>query len=663
MANTTTNTSGNKLSGVPTLVKIPPNYPVEPQPGKLSMLLDYNDKEIYHKFSPYTDNTNLLKFGREQPYIWRYIDEKDKSSLPPIPADLKALESRVFPLRSGGDDLVRMGIYLTSGRGVEFLTKQLLLQAQQTYDETGVYNPLETMLATAHPVSLGIVPRPQRHINISGGILGALASIIGINIQNGNSAPPSSVGQDALPTFNSADGKGLLRAQTALKAYDVMNAKWQESRDSLSSGLFRSLVKGAGKMATDTVKAFFKPAFPLRQKGVLYRMDENMYDRMREDASGRLSYSVRLSSAPGEDISWTIIHSEKENIDVFVAPLRERLVLIKDIRQENLQHIKNNKNYQTIDNKRNKMPYFNGRKYGWMAERNYGSQQYRLARAGAGDAINQIGVIGSKYSNKKDGVMLPIGGAPKNYPAWEKWIPYEDDIIAFFFYDVVNEKYLPFRATVKGISDTTTAYWDELRFIGRADQIYTYNGFVRSLAFQFTTVITSIADLLPTWQKINYLKTSLKPAGYTSKGTYIFNKFMIPPMFMLTIGDMYKYQPIVITSVTVNIPENANWETLNENNSLKWSYNDLITSDEQTAQLPKEADISIACNLLEKERAVCGGVDFGHAPRGDDGNTITGEEGDDKPYLQKPTEFSAAMMKNVRSLGGNNKESSAVLTH
>ena len=38
-------------------------------------------------------------------------------------------------------------------------------------------------------------------------------------------------------------------------------------------------------------------------------------------------------------------------------------------------------------------------------------------------------------------------------------------------------------------------------------------------------------------------------------------------MFMLTIGDLYKFQPIVITSLNVNIPDDASWETLNENNS------------------------------------------------------------------------------------------------
>jgi hypothetical protein len=95
-------------------------------------------------------------------------------------------------------------------------------------------------------------------------------------------------------------------------------------------------------------------------------------------------------------------------------------------------------------------------------------------------------------------------------------------------------------------------------------------------------------------------------------------------MFMLTIGDLYKFQPIVITSITINIPEDASWETLNEDNSDGWSYlNGLITSPtvgKNYGQLPRECEISVVCNLLEKERAIVGGSNFGHEPRTDEGN-------------------------------------------
>src|SRR5208283_3095836 len=94
--------------------------------------------------------------------------------------------------------------------------------------------------------------------------------------------------------------------------------------------------------------------------------------------------------------------------------------------------------------------------------------------------------------------------ATRDYTGWIQYKPYDDDLIAFYFYDVVNSNYIPFRATVKGISEGNTAFWDELRFIGRADQLYSYNGFSRTLSFTFNVVISSVNELLPSWKKINY---------------------------------------------------------------------------------------------------------------------------------------------------------------
>lgn len=273
----------------------------------------------------------------------------------------------------------------------------------------------------------------------------------------------------------------------------------------------------------------------------------------------------------------------------------------------------------------------------------------RMATTFKSDGMNTLGIIKGKDS--KGNKMVVPSDTDKNYKEWIEYRPYDDDLIAFFFYDVVNDKYIPFRATVKGIAESNTAFWDELRFIGRADQVYSYNGFSRTLSFTFNIVINSITELMPSWKKINYIASSVKPSNYTT-GKNVnqkFNKFIVPPMFMLTIGDLYKFQPMVITSINVNIPEDASWETLNEINAKKgWSYlNGLITSPDlgkskNYGQLPREAEISVTCNLLEKERAIVGGSHFGHAPRVDnfDDPSINGDDrylSSKDPFLQPPT--------------------------
>jgi hypothetical protein len=157
--------------------------------------------------------------------------------------------------------------------------------------------------------------------------------------------------------------------------------------------------------------------------------------------------------------------------------------------------------------------------------------------------------------------------------------------------------------------------------------------------------------------------SAVKPSNYTigDNQSGVFSRFIVPPMFMVTIGDLYKFQPMVITSINLNVPDDAAWETLNENNSDEWSYlTNIIKSPsigKNYAQLPREAEIAITCNLLEKERAVIGGSHFGHAPRkntfgsivegGNLGLTVdNGFEEGGKDYLPQVTTFHKEMVVN-----------------
>ena len=240
----------------------------------------------------------------------------------------------------------------------------------------------------------------------------------------------------------------------------------------------------------------------------------------------------------------------------------------------------------------------------------------KLPTAGHFDAINTLTVL-----NKDQKIPLT------KLRGWIYWEPYFDDQIALYFYDVVNEKYIPFRAAIKGLSETDTANWEEMQFIGRADKVHSYGGFNRNLSFGLSICINSIAELAPTWQRINYLTTLVKPANYTvAKFTdaglnrSVTNRFMIPPMIMLTLGDMYKDQPVLLQSIAVTVPDDATWETQNQFNTKEWEYMSSYIKAPGVlyGQLPKQVEISLGFALLEKERAIVGGANFGHAPRMDD---------------------------------------------
>lgn len=223
------------------------------------------------------------------------------------------------------------------------------------------------------------------------------------------------------------------------------------------------------------------------------------------------------------------------------------------------------------------------------------------------DSINLLEIVqkkGDKYLDNNNREYVAYG---EN----------SSDLIAFHFYDVVNDKYIPFRATVKNIQESLQAEWSDVKYINRADKIYTYGGFGRTLNFNFTVVITSIKELMPTWKRINYLAGLVKPANYTD-GT-IYSRFVIPPLVKMTIGDIYKEQPALITQVGINIPDDAIWETspeiLSKDKDKFYEYlNGRIVwtkSQGKYAQFPNQCDISINMNLLEKEMPRTGGSNFG----------------------------------------------------
>ena len=196
--------------------------------------------------------------------------------------------------------------------------------------------------------------------------------------------------------------------------------------------------------------------------------------------------------------------------------------------------------------------------------------------------------------------------------------PYRDDQIAFYFHDLVNDKYIPFRATLKGLNEQLTSNWSEVSYIGRADKLYNYTGFSRNISFNFSVVAMSIEELMPMWMRINYLASLTKPSKYTQyKVDSQISNFITPPLITFTIGDMYKEQPLILQTVGIQIPDEALWETLSEkySNENNWSYlNDKIKWDDSRgkfAQFPRECDISITGPLLEQERPQTGKNNFG----------------------------------------------------
>ena len=220
------------------------------------------------------------------------------------------------------------------------------------------------------------------------------------------------------------------------------------------------------------------------------------------------------------------------------------------------------------------------------------------------DYVNSLGVLNAdEFAQKYNDQFNGLG----------------PDLVKFYFYDIVNNIFIPFSATVKGLQENNAATWEPIEYLGRPDKLYYYKGFTRDVSFNFKVVAHSVKELLPMWQRVNYLVGLTRPSNYTST---INGGFMIPPMVQFTLGDFYKNHCVVLNSCNVSIPEDASWELINESTvkNQDWSYNlgNIFTFGKtsmkgKVAQFPREAEISITMAIMEKDRPKTGRAIWGNA--------------------------------------------------
>ena len=132
-----------------------------------------------------------------------------------------------------------------------------------------------------------------------------------------------------------------------------------------------------------------------------------------------------------------------------------------------------------------------------------------------------------------------------------------------------NAVYMHFRAFVDSFDDNFSAAWNPVKYSGRGDTLYNYQGFERSVNMSFTVFAQSKAELIPMYRKLNYLASTLTP-DYTEAG------FMRGNLVRLTFGGYLYEQPGFITSLTYSIPEESPWEIgIDENGQYDRSVKEL----------------------------------------------------------------------------------------
>ena len=133
------------------------------------------------------------------------------------------------------------------------------------------------------------------------------------------------------------------------------------------------------------------------------------------------------------------------------------------------------------------------------------------------------------------------------------------DFIRFRFEVIDNNKtssstYVHFRAFLGEITDTFGGTWNPTNFVGRGDTFYNYTGFTRGISLSFKVHPQSRDEMKAIYQKLTYLASTLAP-DYSGGGGY-----MKGNITKLTIGSYFYRIPGFIGNLTYTVPEDAAWE-------------------------------------------------------------------------------------------------------
>jgi len=235
-----------------------------------------------------------------------------------------------------------------------------------------------------------------------------------------------------------------------------------------------------------------------------------------------------------------------------------------------------------------------------------------------GDRINIIDYKRAKFDISKD---LIYENGKYNDPT----LPGADDLVEFYFTGVVlagsdtrPAEAIVFRATFGNIEDRHNAEWTPIDYIGRADPLYVYKGYTRSIGFDFTVQIGSRDEMKATWRKLNHLASWTAPE-YTKSG------FMRAPIIRLNIGNLYRKMPGFLGSISYTFD---NTETTWETAQLKYDQTingpDGRISAPGVLQLPKTIRVSCEFTPIGVYRPEYNGVMYSLFDDTNGGNLETG---------------------------------------
>ena len=149
--------------------------------------------------------------------------------------------------------------------------------------------------------------------------------------------------------------------------------------------------------------------------------------------------------------------------------------------------------------------------------------------------------------------------------------------------------YLPFRAYLDSFNDSYTGEWNAHKYIGRAEDFYTYGGFGRDIQFSFKVAASSKAEMVPLYEKLNSLVGSTAPS-------YVGSGFMRGQFVAVTVGDYLVNQTGFISSIGFTWTTDYIWHSEGMNIHGEEENEDAQAGQEsaKSKNLPTVLDVSVS---------------------------------------------------------------------
>jgi len=219
----------------------------------------------------------------------------------------------------------------------------------------------------------------------------------------------------------------------------------------------------------------------------------------------------------------------------------------------------------------------------------YAIPKEKTGRKFRGDRINII-------DYKRSHIKLNTSAVYELGQEYTDGMPGNEDLVEFYFSSLVLNGHvncpaevIVFRATFGNITDNHNPSWNAIKYMGRADPLYVYQGYERDISFDFTVHIGSRDEMKASWRKLNYLASWTAPE-------YLRSGYMRGPMVRLNIGHLYRKMPGYISSLSYTFDNTqTQWETAKLPEDMDFVSNPEIAnlSKPGVLQLPKHIQVNV----------------------------------------------------------------------